>query len=39
MTSLCWGNPGGWTAWPPNEHAAKREEIYVYFDMGDAFEI
>lgn len=31
------GRNGGWTAWPPHEHAAQREETYVYFDMGDTF--
>jgi 5-deoxy-glucuronate isomerase len=25
--------PGNWTSWPPHEHAAKLEEIYVYVDM------
>ena len=25
--------PGNWTSWPPHEHAAMLEEIYVYFDM------
>ena len=25
--------PGHWTSWPPHEHAAMLEEIYVYFDM------
>ena len=25
--------PGSWTSWPPHEHAAMLEEIYVYFDM------
>jgi 5-deoxy-glucuronate isomerase len=25
--------PGNWTSWPPHEHAALLEEIYVYFDM------
>ena len=27
--------PGNWTSWPPHEHAAMLEEIYVYFDMPD----
>src|SRR5215471_6350340 len=26
-------DPGNWTSWPPHEHAAMLEEIYVYFDM------
>ena len=25
--------PGNWTSWPPHEHAAMLEEMYVYFDM------
>lgn len=25
--------PGNWTSWPPHEHAAMLEEIYVYYDM------
>jgi 5-deoxy-glucuronate isomerase len=25
--------PGNWTSWPPHEHAAMLEELYVYFDM------
>jgi len=26
---------GNWTSWPPHEHAAMLEEMYVYFDMPD----
>jgi 5-deoxy-glucuronate isomerase len=26
-------DPGNWTSWPPHEHAALLEEMYVYFDM------
>lgn len=37
MMGICQGNPGGWTAWPPHEHAEQREEIYVYFDMAKEF--
>lgn len=37
MVGLCEGETGGWTAWPPHEHAEKREEVYVYFNMKDAF--
>ncbi len=33
------GATGGWTSWPPHEHAQDREELYVYFDMGNAFSI
>jgi len=25
--------PGNWTSWPPHEHAAMLEEIYVFYDM------
>jgi 5-deoxy-glucuronate isomerase len=25
--------PGNWTSWPPHEHAAMLEEIYVFIDM------
>jgi 5-deoxy-glucuronate isomerase len=25
--------PGHWTSWPPHEHAAMLEELYVYFNM------
>jgi 5-deoxy-glucuronate isomerase len=25
--------PGNWTSWPPHEHAAMLEELYVYFNM------
>ena len=37
LTGICAGAPGGWTAWPPHEHAEKREEVYVYFGMGKSF--
>jgi len=39
MMGICEGSPGGWTAWPPHEHAEKREEVYVYFNMKEAFGI
>jgi len=33
-------DPGNWTSWPPHEHAAMLEEMYVYFDMpGPAYGI
>ncbi len=33
-------DPGNWTSWPPHEHAAMLEELYVYFQMpGPAFAI
>lgn len=25
--------PGHWTSWPPHEHEAMLEELYVYYDM------
>jgi len=25
--------PGNWTSWPPHEHAAMLEELYVFFQM------
>ena len=37
LTGICFGGDGGWTAWPPHEHGAEREEVYIYFDMGDSF--
>lgn len=39
MMGICEGRDGGWTAWPPHEHTAEREEVYVYFDMGNSFGI
>jgi 5-deoxy-glucuronate isomerase len=33
------GTTGGWTVWPPHEHGDEKEELYIYFDMGDAFGI
>lgn len=39
LMGMCEGDLGGWTAWPPHEHAIKREEVYVYFNMGEAFGI
>jgi len=37
LIGICQGDIGGWTAWPPHEHAKKREEVYVYFNMGNSF--
>ncbi len=37
LTGICMGRDGGWTAWPPHEHAREREELYVYYGMGDSF--
>jgi 5-deoxy-glucuronate isomerase len=33
MAGVTWSEPGQWTSWPPHEHAALAEELYVYFDM------
>jgi 5-deoxy-glucuronate isomerase len=27
--------PGNWSSWPPHEHSAMLEEMYVYFNMPD----
>ena len=37
LTGICRGANGGWTAWPPHEHGQEREEVYVYFNMGNSF--
>jgi len=37
MVGLCESSIGGWTAWPPHEHAEKREEVYLFFNMGNNF--
>jgi 5-deoxy-glucuronate isomerase len=39
MLGICYGRDGGWTAWPPHEHAAEREEVYVYIDMEKTFAV
>jgi 5-deoxy-glucuronate isomerase len=39
LAGLCEGRPGSWTGWPPHEHGDEKEELYVYFDMGNAFGI
>ena len=33
IAGLTHSEPGNWTSWPPNEHAAMLEEMYVYVDM------
>lgn len=33
MAGFTVSEPGNWTSWPPHEHAAILEEMYVYFDM------
>lgn len=37
LVGICQGAPGGWTAWPPHTHGDKREEVYMYYQMGDGF--
>lgn len=37
LVGICQGAPGGWTAWPPHIHGDKREEVYLYYQMGDGF--
>lgn len=37
LAGICRGADGGWTAWPPHEHGKEREEVYVYFNMGNSF--
>ena len=37
LVGICQGRSGGWTAWPPHRHGEVREEVYVYFGMGDGF--
>lgn len=33
ITGLTWGEPGGWTSWPPHQHERDLEEVYCYFDI------
>jgi 5-deoxy-glucuronate isomerase len=33
IVGITQADPGNWTSWPPHEHAAMLEEVYVYFDM------
>jgi 5-deoxy-glucuronate isomerase len=33
MAGYTYSEPGNWTSWPPHEHAALAEEMYIYFDM------
>jgi 5-deoxy-glucuronate isomerase len=35
IAGITQADPGNWTSWPPHEHAAMLEEMYVYFDMPD----
>ncbi len=33
VAGFTWSDPGNWTSWPPHEHSAMLEEMYVYFNM------
>lgn len=33
ICGLTFSKPGNWTSWAPHEHAATKEEIYLYIDM------
>jgi 5-deoxy-glucuronate isomerase len=33
LAGLTISEPGNWTSWPPHEHAAMLEELYVYTEM------
>jgi len=33
MAGITFSAPGNWTSWPPHEHAAMLEEVYLYIDM------
>jgi 5-deoxy-glucuronate isomerase len=33
IAGITQADPGNWTSWPPHEHAAMLEEVYVYYDM------
>lgn len=33
LCGLIFSNDGNWTSWAPHEHAATKEEIYLYFEM------
>jgi len=33
LAGITQAESGNWTSWPPHEHAAMLEEIYIYFDM------
>jgi 5-deoxy-glucuronate isomerase len=33
LVGFTFSDPGNWTSWPPHEHAAMLEEMYVYFNM------
>ena len=33
IAGITQADPGNWTSWPPHEHAAMLEEMYLYIDM------
>ena len=33
LVGFTFSDPGNWTSWPPHEHAAMLEDMYVYFNM------
>ena len=33
VAGFTYSEPGNWTSWPPHEHAAILEEMYIYFNM------
>jgi 5-deoxy-glucuronate isomerase len=33
LAGVTQSQPGNWTSWPPHEHGAMLEELYVYYDM------
>lgn len=33
LAGITQAEPGNWTSWPPHEHAAMLEEVYIYFEM------
>lgn len=33
LAGITIGDNGNWTSWPPHEHGAQREELYIFFDM------
>jgi 5-deoxy-glucuronate isomerase len=33
VAGFTYSEPGAWASWPPHEHTAALEEMYVYFDM------
>lgn len=33
LMGVTMSKPGNWTSWPPHEHTATREELYLFFDM------